>query len=93
MSTIITNTNKMKKDGELLKKLSNKYKKTIQKFELTSEDIKKCWSGKDADDYLISIKNNTHVYEEIGKVLEQYSEFLISEAHKIETFVKQNNIE
>lgn len=93
MSTIITDTNKMKKDGELLKKLTNKYKKTIQKFELTTEDIKKSWSGKDADEYLINIKNNIHVYEEVGIALEQYSDFLINEANKIETFVKQNNIE
>ena len=91
MGSLSTDTKRMKKDGEELKILARKYNKTIFNFKSSFNNMD-CWSGYDADLYKKDVMANCDVYEQIGDILIQYSNFLIKESERLEKFEKENII-
>ena len=89
MGSLSTDTKRMKKDGEELKLLARKYNKTIFNFQSSFKNMD-CWAGYDADLYKKDVMANCAIYEQIGDILIQYSNFLIKESERLEKFEKEN---
>jgi hypothetical protein len=89
MSSLSTDTKRMRKDGEELKILARKYNKTIFNFQSSFTNMD-CWSGDDANVYRKDVLANCDIYEQIGDVLFQYANYLIKEAERLEKFEKEN---
>lgn len=79
----------MKKDANELRLLAIKYNKKINDFKVLMANMD-CWSGVDADKYVETVLNNCNVYEEIGRVLQDYASYLNKEADNIDKFSKVN---
>ncbi len=82
MGSLSTDTKRMIKDGEDLKQLARKYNKTIFNFQSSIKNMD-CWSGYDANLYKKDVLENCVIYEQIGDILMQYSNFLIKEAERL----------
>ena len=91
MGSLGVDTKRMLKDGEELKQLARKYNKTVFNFQTSMKNMD-CWSGYDADLYKNDVLENCVIYEQIGDILMQYSNFLIKEADRLEKFEKENSV-
>lgn len=91
MSVINTDISRMKKDANELRLLAMKYNKKINDFKILMANMD-CWSGVDADNYVKTTMENCTVYEEIGRVLQDYALYLNKEADNLDKFSKINSL-
>lgn len=92
MTLIQTNIKKMDDAGRQMLSLANRYIENINEFKKIASD-EKSWNGVDADAFRRDIKSNCLIYDEVGKILKEYANFLIKESQNIDKISRSDTIE
>ena len=83
---------KMNEDGRALLSLSNQYLQYISMFKtlINKEDS---WSGIDAKATKEDMIQSCKVYDEVGKILKEYANFLLKTSSELSLLISHNRFD